>query len=73
MVITGKEDAIVCNEPTGPDCTVGNKLAVAGKFFPNSINYTYHMPNKTGHSANVHYSSPESFQLAHQFLEEQGF
>ncbi|MCJ1446956.1 MAG: hypothetical protein MMC23_007464 [Stictis urceolatum] len=75
FVVTGKQDAIVCNEPTGADCGSGatSKPAVAGGFFPNAKDYSYIIPDQTGHNANTHYSSPDSFQKIVQYLAGQGF
>jgi hypothetical protein len=75
FVITGKQDAIVCNEPLGADCGDGStsKLATAGKFFPGAKDYSFFIPDKTGHSANLHYSAQESFSQARDYLESQGY
>lgn len=75
FVITGKEDAIVCNEPLGADCGEGNtsKPATAGKFFPSAKDYSFYIPDKTGHSANLHYSAQESFKKVHDYLASQGY
>lgn len=74
-VVTGKQDAIVCNNLVGgADClTPTNKVAAAAGFFPAAADYSYHIPDKTGHNANMHYSSPESFSLIHQYLTSRGF
>jgi hypothetical protein len=53
LVVTGKNDAIVCNSLPAPDCGEGaNSVpAQAGAFFPNAADYTVHLADKTGHSA----------------------
>nr|POF13032.1 hypothetical protein CFP56_10180 [Quercus suber] len=73
FVVTGRQDAIVCNNVGGADCfTPSNKLADAAGFFPAASDYSYIVPNMTGHSANLHYSSPDSFLKIHSYLEGQG-
>lgn len=75
FVVTGKQDAIVCNNAVGgADClSPSNKLAEAKDFFPAAKDYSYIVPDKTGHSANLHYSSPDSFQKIQTYLALQGF
>lgn len=74
FVVTGKQDAIVCQNVVFADCTSPtNKLEEAAGFFPNAADYSYIIPDKTGHSANLHYSSPDSFQKIHAYLEGRGF
>lgn len=74
-VLTGKNDAIACNVPPVPNCFEGPKSlpARAGAFFPNAADYTYHIPLKTGHDANMHYTSPNSFKLIMEYLDSKGF
>lgn len=73
-VVTGRQDAIVCNNPTGADCYLPtNKIVEAKGFFPAAKDYSYIIPEKTGHSANLHYSSPDSFQKIHAYLAGQGY
>ena len=75
LVITGENDAIVCNTLLGPNCGQGplSIPAQAGAFFPNAKDYSYHIPTQTGHNANLHYSSPQSFKIAMQYLASKGF
>lgn len=73
-VVTGQQDAIVCNNAIGgADCyKPSNKVAEAKSFFPAAKDYSYIVPTKTGHSANLHYSSPDSFKKIHAYLTSQG-
>lgn len=74
FVVTGQQDAIVCNNVNGADCLAPtNKVAEAAGFFPAASDYSYIIPNKTGHSANLHYSSPDSFAKIHSYLSTQGY
>ncbi|EME47137.1 hypothetical protein DOTSEDRAFT_165945 [Dothistroma septosporum NZE10] len=75
FVVTGQQDAIVCNNAVGgADClTPTNKVEEARGFFPAAKDYSYIIPQKTGHSANLHYSSPDSFAKIHAYLASQGF
>jgi len=75
FVVTGQQDAIVCNNLLGgADClSPTNKLAEAAANFPAAKDYSYIVPKKTGHSANLHFSSPDSFQKIHKYLESQGY
>ncbi|TVY84118.1 hypothetical protein LSUE1_G001862 [Lachnellula suecica] len=75
FVITGKQDAIVCNGVLGADCGEGStsKVADAAKFFPSASDYSYYIPDMTGHSANLHYSAQGSFKMAHDYLAAQGY
>nr|POF26029.1 hypothetical protein CFP56_22177 [Quercus suber] len=74
FVVTGQQDAIVCNNADGADCfKPSNKLADAAGFFPAASDYSYIVPNMTGHSANLHYSSPSSFAKIHDYLQKQGY
>jgi pimeloyl-ACP methyl ester carboxylesterase len=75
FVVTGQQDAIVCNNAVGgADClSPTNKVAEAKGFFPAAKDYSYIIPGKTGHSANLHYSSPDSFKKIHSYLAGQGY
>jgi hypothetical protein len=74
FVVTGRQDAIVCNNIGGADClTPTNKVVEAKGFFPAAKDYSYIIPDKTGHSANLHYSSPDSFQKIHAYLAGQDY
>lgn len=76
LVITGQNDAIACNvNPAKPDCGRGptSLPAKAGAFFPNAKNYSYHIPKVTGHNANLHFTSPDSFKVAMNYLDNHGF
>ncbi|CZT18456.1 uncharacterized protein RCC_04301 [Ramularia collo-cygni] len=73
FVVTGHQDAIVCNNLGGADCyKPANKLDAAKGFWPAAKDYSYIIPEKTGHAANLHYSSPESFKKVHAYLASQG-
>jgi hypothetical protein len=50
-----------------------NKVAEAKGIFPAAKDYSYTIPEKTGHSANLHYSSPGSFEEIHSYLAGQGY
>lgn len=75
FVVTGENDAIACNAKPHPHCGQGPTSipAGAGAFFPKAKDYSYHIPAVTGHDANMHYSSPESFQLIMKYLTSKGF
>lgn len=76
FVLTGENDAIVCNVIPGmPDCGQGdNSLpAKSRNFFPNAKSFGYHIPKVTGHFANWHYSAPLSFQIVHAHLAKIGY
>lgn len=48
FVVTGRQDAIVCNNPTGADClSPTNKVAAAKGFFPAAKDYSFIIPEKT--------------------------
>ncbi|KAF2772717.1 hypothetical protein EJ03DRAFT_348251 [Teratosphaeria nubilosa] len=75
FVVTGRQDAIACNNALGgADClSPTNKLEEAKAFFPAASDYSYIVPNATGHGANIHYSAPDSFAKIHSYLEGQGY
>jgi hypothetical protein len=79
FVVTGRNDAIVCNNAdplVGADCLypIGtNKVAEAGALFPAAKDYSYFIPGQTGHSANLHHSAQDSFKAIHAYLVGQGY
>ena len=75
FVLTGENDAIVCNVPPAPHCGHGatSLPATASQFFPAAKNYSYHIPPTTGHAANLHLTAPESFKIVTQYLTSVGF
>jgi hypothetical protein len=75
LIITGKQDAICCNRVPMPDCGSGPSSIPeqARAFFPAARNYTTYIPDKTGHSPNLHDSAPRSFVVAHEYLAARGY
>jgi pimeloyl-ACP methyl ester carboxylesterase len=78
LVVTGRYDQIVCGEAnitaSAADCGVGgtsnpDKTRV---LFPKAQFESYE-PDRTAHNTNLHYSAPEVFGAAHQWLENVGF
>jgi hypothetical protein len=75
FVLTGKQDAICCFQITGADCGSGPTSIPeqAREFFPAARNFTTYIPDLTGHSPNLHYSGPQNFRVAHEYLAGRGF
>lgn len=71
-VINGEEDKCFCE---GGHCSDGpnGACALAANMFPSASTYSYSIIPRTGHCLNVHYTAEQSFQAAHDFLEENGF
>jgi hypothetical protein len=74
LAITGKSDAVACNNLPAPDCGSGadSAPAQAGTFFPKA-DYEVSIPDVTGHSISLHTSAQQSFKVAHDFLAKKGF
>jgi pimeloyl-ACP methyl ester carboxylesterase len=79
LVITGRQDQIVCGNGNitalVPDCGVGPGSNPDGTriVFPKASRFDVYVPDKSAHIINSQYSAPESFGVAHQWMESVGF
>jgi pimeloyl-ACP methyl ester carboxylesterase len=79
LVLTGREDQIVCGNANItsqiPDCGVGSTSypAQMHQLFPRASRVDTYITDKTGHNINLHYSAPESFGAAHEWMQNMGF
>jgi pimeloyl-ACP methyl ester carboxylesterase len=80
MYLTGRTDPIVCDKAGNitislPDCGVGktSNPGLSVSRFPKAKPFGVYVPDRTGHNLNLHYSAPESFGAAHEFLDLAGF
>ena len=79
MVLTGRYDQIACGKGNitlvDDSCGVGpaSNPDLTRLLFPRAVRFDSYTPDHTGHAINTHYSAPESFGVAHQWLESNGF
>jgi len=79
MVLTGRYDQVACGkgniELENVDCGVGptSNPGMMQSLFPKALRFDSYTPDYTGHDLNTHFSAPESFGVAHQWLESNGF
>ncbi|KAK4234370.1 putative cardiolipin-specific deacylase, mitochondrial [Achaetomium macrosporum] len=67
LVVTAVEDAFFC-EP--PKATCEAHLASTASSFPDAASYSYFAPENTGHDLTLHYSSKDTFERVHDWLDE---
>lgn len=79
FVLTGRYDQIACGKGNFSAsvgvCGVGpgSNPDMTRLLFPNATKFNSYVVDRTAHSMNTHYSAPESFGAAHQWLESAGF
>ncbi len=70
LVVTGAEDAVLCNPKTGKPCD--QILNETRTLFPDSREYGFYAPPNTGHDVVLHFSAPETFAVVHEWLDAVG-
>ncbi|KAH8899975.1 alpha/beta-hydrolase [Thozetella sp. PMI_491] len=68
LVVTGAEDAILCNPKTGRSCD--DILNETAKLYPGSRLYNFYAVPKTGHDIVLHSTAPETFARVHDWLDD---
>lgn len=68
LVVTGAEDASLCNTKTGKTCEeILNSTRV---LFPDSKRYGFYAPADTGHDIVLHFTAPRTFAAVHGWLDK---
>jgi hypothetical protein len=67
LVVTSVDDAFFCETPKD---TCEAHLASTASSFPDAASYEFYAPEDTGHDLTLHYSSKETFDRVHNWLDE---
>lgn len=78
LVLTGRQDQIVCGNGTIeagiPDCySSDGDPRRERELFPKASRFGVYIPENSAHNLNTHYSAPETFGVAHEWLQSVGF